>query len=453
MTSTIEAEASSPASKVTASSSDDDDDNKLDIVVAKNISIGCGSAFTQLAGLIPLRIECGVAGVGDGRSNNSTIGGGLTLITPVSSSSSSSSSHRRPILSLGGHNALSSSSRTRPTNPHSLNFHLRGDTPSIVGDDKKEGGNNITCDESEAVLSNNNNTFLLAVEDEAMCYLCHGTGANESGQPLRRDCACRGTDAGFVHLACLAEYAETKSKQARDMNEFSNPWRTCPSCHQVYQNELAVDIATEFVSFVRRQYPDNTQMQVESLTVKLRASDSMLERLQPMQKREAGATANEVLSLIDRMRTEVSPLPMRYSLFEAFAYTTHGRIAFDEGTEESARRAVAHFERLLQVFEAIGDADGIATAKRNIAIAKSKYDSGNNNEEVLKASQELYELRIAEHGEENEYTIRAGRNYAINLRKANRREEARELLLKLLSTSKRVFGSDHNITKSVESML
>jgi hypothetical protein len=283
----------------------------------------------------------------------------------------------------------------------------------------------------------------------AVCYLCLDGGLLE---PLQRDCACRGTDAGFVHLSCLTDFAETKCLHARDMIEFTDPWRECPGCHQVYHNDLAIDLATKFVSFVRRQYPDDTQGQVEALYVKLYALHSMLERLQPMQKREAGVTANVLLSLIDRLRTEVSPLPMRYSLFEAFAYNVHGRIAFDEGTDESARRAVAQFERSLQVCEAIGDADGIATAKGNIAYAKSKYEGG-NNEEALKASQELYELRIAEWGEEHESTIISGKNYAINLRKANRREEARELLLKLLATSKQVFGSDHNITKSVESML
>ena len=60
------------------------------------------------------------------------------------------------------------------------------------------------------------------------------------GQPVRRDCACRGTDAGFVHLSCLTDYAKNKSIQARDMNEFRKLWHTCPSCHQEYQNELAV---------------------------------------------------------------------------------------------------------------------------------------------------------------------------------------------------------------------
>jgi hypothetical protein len=104
---------------------------------------------------------------------------------------------------------------------------------------------------------------------EAVCYLCLDGGLDDAGQPLRRDCACRGSDAGFVHLSCLTNYAETKSKGYHDMNQFRDPWRLCPHCHQNYQNELAVDIATEFVSFVRRLYPRNTQRQVEALNVKL----------------------------------------------------------------------------------------------------------------------------------------------------------------------------------------
>jgi hypothetical protein len=174
--------------------------------------------------------------------------------------------------------------------------------------------------------------------------------------------------------------------------------------------------------------------------------------LQPVQKIEAGVTANVMLSLIDRMRV-VAPLPKRYSQFEAYAYGVHGRIALNKGTEESARRAVAHFENALEVNEAIGDADGAVTAKANIAVAKSMYESGSTNEELLKVSQELYELRIAKFGEGDECTIDAGRNYAINLRNANRGDEARDLLTKLLATSTQVLGSNHKTTKKVENEL
>jgi hypothetical protein len=294
-----------------------------------------------------------------------------------------------------------------------------------------------------------------ACVEEAVCYLCLDGGVDMGAEEqLRRDCACRGTDAGFVHLSCLAGYAATKSKQAIGMNEFIEPWRDCPSCHQKYQNMLRIDIATEFVSFVRRQYPSDTRRQVESLHTKLRAFDKIFDMLQPVQKREAGVTANVLLSLIDRMKGDTSSaLPRRYFQFEAYAHGVHGRIALKEITEESARRAVAHFENQLEVNKAIGDADGVATAKINIAIAKSMYKGGNNNEELMKASRELYEMRVAKYGEEDYYTIDAGKIYALRLQKTNCREEARELLTKLLATSKQVFGSDHNITKQVESML
>jgi hypothetical protein len=236
-----------------------------------------------------------------------------------------------------------------------------------------------------------------------------------------------------------------------DMDKFTVPWLVCPSCHQNYQNELRIDIANKFVLIVRRQYPDDTRRQVEALYLKLRALGNMFKRLQPVQKREAGVTANVLLSLINRMRV-VAPLTRRYSQLEAFAYYTHGNIALDEETEESARRAVIHFESQLEVYESIDDVQGVACAKGGIAIAKSKYEGG-NNKEMLKASQELYELRIAEYGDEHYYTIDAGMRYAYNLRKVKRETEVRDLLTKLLVTSKRVLGPHHNTTKAVDNAI
>jgi hypothetical protein len=104
----------------------------------------------------------------------------------------------------------------------------------------------------------------------------------------------------------------------------------------------------------------------------------MFGRLQPVQNGEVGVTANVLISLIDRMRV-VAPLSIRFLSFEAYAYHAHGRIALYEGTDESARRSVAQFEKCLEVNEAIGDAGGIATAKTYIAYETSKYESGNNN--------------------------------------------------------------------------
>ena len=302
---------------------------------------------------------------------------------------------------------------------------------------------------------NNQFSSLQASSDdgEAVCYLCLDGGVDESCEPLQRDCACRGTDAGFVHLECLTKYAAAKSVQwdGREMNEFSNPWIVCPNCHQEYQNYFAVDIATEFMSFVRRQYPGDTPKQVESLHLKLCALMDVFDRVPPVQKIEAGVTANVLISLIDRMKGGTSPLSLRYFKFEANAHGFHGRIALDEGSEESARRAVVHFERKIELSKAICDNEGVATAKSSIALAKSKYEDGNNNEDLLKTSQETYELRVAQYGEKHELTIHAGRNYAIHLQSASHRDDARELLTKLLITSKQVLGPHHSTTKAVAS--
>ena len=303
------------------------------------------------------------------------------------------------------------------------------------------------------MTSNEVDMSSLQADGVAECYLCLGGDDVDTGQPLRRDCACRGTDAGFVHLSCLVVFAATISKawDGRDMYEFTKPWRVCPGCHQEYQNEFAVDIASAFVTFNRSQYPRDTHKQVETLNLKLNAFNSMFRRLQHRQKSEAGVTANVLLSLIDRMKGEVSPLTMRYSFFAANAYGVQGQIAFDEGTEESARRAVVQFDNQLEAFRAIDNNDGIAAANSNIVRAKSKYEGDSIEEEVLEASRVFYEACVANNGEEHEQTISAGNNYALRLLINNHREKASELLTKLLATSKQVLGPHHNITKRIES--
>jgi hypothetical protein len=65
----------------------------------------------------------------------------------------------------------------------------------------------------------------------------------------------------------------------------------------------------------------------------------------------------------------------------------------------------------------------------------------------------LYELRVSVCGENSGNSINAGRNYAIELQKANRGYEAWELLTKLQAMSKQNYGPDHNYTKDVDSTL
>ena len=41
-------------------------------------------------------------------------------------------------------------------------------------------------------------------EEGPLCFICLD-GSNDTDGPLRRDCVCRGDDAGYAHLKCLVE--------------------------------------------------------------------------------------------------------------------------------------------------------------------------------------------------------------------------------------------------------
>ena len=70
-------------------------------------------------------------------------------------------------------------------------------------------------------------------DDAPCCFICLG-GTDESGEPLTRECSCRGT-MGYVHHSCLVNYLEEKKKQGYLF------LMRCVICKQPYKNtnELA----------------------------------------------------------------------------------------------------------------------------------------------------------------------------------------------------------------------
>jgi len=46
--------------------------------------------------------------------------------------------------------------------------------------------------------------------DKPSCFICMDEGPDRLGNPLRRECSCRGESAGWSHLSCLVEYAKKK---------------------------------------------------------------------------------------------------------------------------------------------------------------------------------------------------------------------------------------------------
>ena len=87
-------------------------------------------------------------------------------------------------------------------------------------------------------------------KEEVVCYSFQECGTAVLGPLPRRVCACRGSNAGYVHLFCIAKYATDKSGREQCLDEFKMPWEYCSICVQKFRGEFAVAIATEFALFI-----------------------------------------------------------------------------------------------------------------------------------------------------------------------------------------------------------
>ncbi len=77
------------------------------------------------------------------------------------------------------------------------------------------------------------------VDDDApCCWICFDEGPDDDGAPLIRNCSCRGT-SGFVHLSCVVNYAENKSREAYERGNYSAGFfKECRHCEQDYPRNV-----------------------------------------------------------------------------------------------------------------------------------------------------------------------------------------------------------------------
>jgi len=297
--------------------------------------------------------------------------------------------------------------------------------------------------------------------DVPQCWICHDEGTDESGESLRRDCSCRGSDSGFVHLSCLVGYIKHKTKQwdGRDFDELWKLWQECPRCKQRHQNELRVELATEFVSFVETNYSDNQGMYLIASYEKLTSLTNMTvanKNKCTQASQEANDISNKMLSIIEQIKITHDPflILIRVKYIEPRVYNCLGRIALEEGAKEGAQKALAHFEKYRDLCSASGLIDENPVAEHNISVAKEKCGQVSMCiKKKLEQSQKLYNVLVVKEGEGAINTLICGKNLAKDLYMAHRNREAERLLEKLAETSKQVHGEGHSVTKSIHSEL
>ena len=325
----------------------------------------------------------------------------------------------------------------------------------------------------------------MAVPGGASCYICLDEGPDEAGNPLVRDCSCRGDTAGFAHLSCIVEYAEQKFQQAADsdLTGFSTPWVKCNNCKQPFQNQLALDLSSAFISFAEEAYGfsgngmcdkvkvmDALRHKIERL-IQVVCSDSPREDKGTL-KVECEMLIKKLLSMVDQTKKDLKmsswlhmpPTSDEYQFYkllcghyEALGYRNLGEIAILDHTEASYKRSITYYQKARAIYNLFGFRDNdklmdVAIVTLKECLARCDGDGANVAviaSTLLQGAMYHYEYSLQTYGSTSDATLKSGSIYVTELVQAHRGIEAERLIVKLAASSRRIHGPGHNCSISL----
>ena len=319
----------------------------------------------------------------------------------------------------------------------------------------------------------------------AACYFCLGEEADEEGKPLVRNCSCRGDSAGFAHLSCLTKYSEQKCKRADDGDTvaFSNPWRFCNNCKQLFQGQLSIDMASVFFSFVEATYghPDSSKWDKIKIIVALRSKIMALSDMHGTDttneavKVEMTLLTNQLLDTIKQTKKDLNMsrwihkpkgsveyqyYKMMCGNYEAFAHQHLGAMLMLDTSEEGFKVMVTHYKKASAICNLVGMKDRADHLDTMISVCTVNKQAANDEDAfstvtslMMQKMSEIYKLNLHTKGMDSEDTIPSGVLYAKQLRVANHCIEAERLITKLATISRRVHGPNHKITIEADELL
>jgi hypothetical protein len=314
----------------------------------------------------------------------------------------------------------------------------------------------------------------------AACYFCLGEEVVEKGKPLVRNCSCRGDSAGFAHLSCLTKYAEQKCKQAveGDMSAFSNPWQMCNNCKQPFQGQLAIDLASAFISFAEATYSHEGNSKLDKMKVMFalrfkisaifRASkDKHDQILQPVI-----TLSDNLLAMVDQTKKDLNMsgwihMPkdseeyekhkVLCGNYEAFAHLHLGRITKSlDMTEKKNQIALGHMKKVRAISNLVGMKDNANQMDMKISTYTNLNQEDPNINSSLATSpmmQNLYEQSLNINGLNSEITLQTGLHYAILLWNMNHCIEAERRVTNVPTISRRVLGPRRTVTIEADELL
>ena len=295
-------------------------------------------------------------------------------------------------------------------------------------------------------------------DDAPCCWLCLEEGSNDSGEPLIRDCSCRGT-SGFAHLSCAVKYAESKTKEAYEKNNFLDRhfFRNCPNCNQGYLGEVKYAFAKAQVEFVEREYKNDLEVNLQVMVYKLRALVKLREEeimKEDQYRQEGGNICSNMLSIIEQTKQNPSleqDQDMKFTI--AAANNNIGEFFEKFNSNEYLERAKKHFMQARDLFEQVEDNEDkdvfLMAVARNFRIVEAKLTG--TEPELDTAGEVAYRREMYNFFKSLEEfglsTIRYGIELALALHNAHHSIESERFLTKLMQICRRVHGQDHRSTE------
>ena len=287
-------------------------------------------------------------------------------------------------------------------------------------------------------------------DDVPCCWVCLEEESDASGNPLVRDCSCRGS-AGFAHLSCIIKYAEIEGMKECEKNNYhfhniTKYFKCCPNCKQDYQKELKCDLSKACLSFIESQAHDDTSL------AKYLHIVALIDRIFVLCSGNEEGKSSEGELLCSRLLSHINEMK---SSIQARAYYAIGCFHGNIGSLSTAKE---YCEKARDLLLNAGDKSSfnLITTVRAITEIDAKINGNGLTRDASSDVEYLrrrYEEFLPYFGEETSSTIDAGVKLANALCKADRHEEADRLLSHLVSTSHRVHGPHHRCTQAAASAL
>jgi hypothetical protein len=310
------------------------------------------------------------------------------------------------------------------------------------------------------------------IHSGTVCWICLEEGPDKKGEPIVRDCACRGDDAGFAHPSCNIKYATKKCEESTNTHVFNSPWCICPNCNQNYQNDLANIISAAYVSYTKttygypgNQFHDKIKI-MQVLRNQIEFNRSGADRNEKGARQVGEKLIKELLALVAQAKEEHNMggwvrmastsnefLQYKYmcSNFEVNAYYCWGQIYAFGNTEEITNTEIGYYKKARDIYNSVGNQTEANLMTNCIDRASALMDR--NMACQSEKTKKIYDMSVQTFGVNSDQAILTGVAYAFCLRREFYSIQAERLVTKLAATSRQVFGEDHKCTKQSSELM